>query len=104
MDSEKQPFSQLLDVELGLGGMKYLDHYFDQLEVYSLSLHAHQPSDASLSQIVEKLKSQPQRRNALHALLLDSRLLSLALVLALGVLAIEIYALVVRSSDTLIRE
>ena len=84
--------------------MKHPNQYFHQVEVQPVFLHTLKPVDASIPQIVEKRMRVIQPRNALHALLLDSRLLTLALALALAILVIEIYTLVVHGWDILMKE
>jgi hypothetical protein len=84
--------------------MKHPNQYFHQVEVQPVYLHTLKPADASIPQIVEKRMRVIQPRNALHALLLDSRLLTLALALALTVLVLEIYTLVVHGWDILMNE
>jgi hypothetical protein len=84
--------------------MKHPNRHFHQVEVQPVYLHTLKPKDASIPQIVEKRMRAIQPRNALHALLLDSRLLTLALALALTIFYMEIYAIVVHGWGILMKE
>ena len=84
--------------------MKHPNRHFHQVEVQPVYLHTLKPKGASIPQTVEKRMRVIQLRNALHALLLDSRLLTLALALALTILYIEIYTIVVHGWDILMEE